>query len=213
MKKNHWFACKKEADIFLKKAGILPDGKLPIDIEVVALQNGYPTNVLTDLRQFGIKGTAYKKIDDGTFEILIDDYHYSNDELSVPFTIAEELSHILIHSHIFEDIDSPEKRIEYERGLDEDDHQVLEMEAKRVASCLLLPVDLFLPYVKDYVTKHETEIRAENPNSDEDLTTILGRRLSPRLGLSQIIVKKALVRYLPNTVTSEIENQFKLIIS
>ena len=92
-------------------------------------------------------GTVFKKLPEGRLEILVDARHYEHDLLSAPFTIAEELGHILIHAEFFEDIKSAEDRIAFEDTLNEQTRRLFEMQAKKVASALLLPSSLYDPFV------------------------------------------------------------------
>ena len=76
--------------------------KFPTDIEVLITKSGFKFDTELDLlKQYGVKGLVAKNTKiKGDFKILLDENHYSNQEFYYPFTMAEELSHIILHSSI-----------------------------------------------------------------------------------------------------------------
>lgn len=207
-KPHSWSHCVTISNSFLNKFGYIAKGILPIDVETLSNIAGYNVNVFHNISQFGIKGTAFKNNEQNKFEIIIDSWHYENDEFSYPFTIAEELAHIILHSDIFENVNNIEDRMSYESDTDEETYQVLEMEAKRLANLFLLPPVLFNPFVIDYVDKNIDLLKKENILNENDLVKTISKRLSPILSLSHFIIEKALLRYTPDKLSEVLNSKF-----
>jgi hypothetical protein len=191
---------KDIAEKFLKAHGYLIEKTnnfldLPVKVEILAAKSGHNIELIPDLqKEFGIKGMAYNNTSKKQFEIFIDSNHYFIETDSCPFTIAEELAHIILHSKIFDQIESIEDRIALETNSTESNHQVIEKQAKSVASELLLPTCLFLPYMDDWFIKNLSQIVDDRPMHENDLLDFIARKIWPDLGLSQYIIKRALIR-------------------
>jgi len=98
-----------------------------VQIEILAKKSGFKVEVIPDLqRDYGIKGMAFFNTTRKKFEIYLDCAHYQSDPDSYPFTIAEELSHIILHSKVFEQIFSIEERIKLAASTTLSNHQYIE---------------------------------------------------------------------------------------
>jgi len=192
--------CSDEAGDVLRRARFIPGKTLPFNIELLSERLGFRVHVLQNLYwRAGLKGTGYRKLPEDRLEILVDQYHYDNQFFQCRFTIAEELSHLLIHAPVFDNIHSVEDRIAYERTLTEEQRAEFEGQATRFASYLLIPNSLFLQACHDWIEKHYEEIVADNPQDENDLITFLAERLHHKLEVSSVVVNKVLNRYQPNS--------------
>jgi Zn-dependent peptidase ImmA (M78 family) len=197
--------CRVVADAFLVKTGAMKRGKLPVDVETAAQRYGIRVHVISGISQkHGTKAVAFKKMPEDRFEILVDQYHYENNELSAAFSIAEVIGHILIHSDIFGTIRTPEERVTFEQELSGEDFQRLEMQAKRVASNLLLPSELLDPYVLNWAQEHIQQILSDRPANEKDLADFMASKLGPKLEVSKQIVQRGLERWTPEPLVARV---------
>lgn len=169
--------------------------KVPINVEILAIKCGHPVETIPDLRnKFGCKGTAWYNKEKNRFEIYIDSYHYQYQGGSSQFTIAEELAHIIIHAEIFKQVESAKDRLALDKNTTESTHMVIEKQAKQVASELLLPTSFFYTYAREWITINLQNIIADRPANESDLLNYIGKKLGDKLGLSGMIIIKALTR-------------------
>jgi len=204
---------RKIAEAFLKRNGYLQEGanfmRLPINVEILAHRVGHPVEVFDDLQsKFDCKGTAYNNKERKRLEIYIDSDHYMNQANSAPFTIAEELAHIMIHSSIFTQIETPEDRAQLETNTRESTRRVIEKQAKCVASELLLPSILFHQYLTAWMQKNLKSILDDRPNDEDDLATFMARKIAAEIGLSEMIVKRAILRKLDTNILGDLTARF-----
>lgn len=81
--------------------------------------------------------------------IFIDEDQFLNDGPRCRFTLAEELAHILIHRPLF-DGRSVAEQIKIQEGFSDYDYQVIERNAKFLASCILMPRETFTARFKHF---------------------------------------------------------------
>ena len=185
--------------------------RLPTNVEILAIKSGHPVEMFQDLyKTFGCKGTAWFNKQNNRFEIYIDNDHYLYQSKSSQFTIAEELSHIIIHSEIFKQVVTPEDRLILDQNTQESTHRVIEKQAKQVASELLLPTSNFYSYITEWFKSNLVNIVADRPANELDLTTFISRQISLKLGLSTIIIERALVREFDEMLIPKLVNQFEI---
>lgn len=185
--------------------------RLPVNVENLAARVGHPVNAIEGLQsEFDMRGLVFLNPTKSRLEIVIDAYHYESQPFSSPFTIAEELAHIVLHRNLFEKIHSPDDRIKLAEAMPESTHRFLEMTAKRLASELMLPDLAFRPFVHKWCSDHITQIREERPIDRNDLLLFMRGELGRRLALSESILERALTR--PNTVpvVDEVIDVFKV---
>ncbi len=204
--------CQEVAEGFLTEHGFIQKKRLPVEVEILAQRAGIRVHVIPGIyARYGVKGIAYKKLDEKRFEILVDDRHYEYEEQSAPFTIAEELGHILIHAELFDSINSVGERIKFEAELDEQTRQHFEMQAKRIGSYLLLPSNLFNPFVLTWCEENIEKIKKDNPANEDDLAYFISSRLQLRINLSRMIIERALLkRWTPTRLIDEIITKFEI---
>jgi Zn-dependent peptidase ImmA (M78 family) len=206
---------KTIVESFLNRHGInyqsdLPI-RLPVNIELLAVKTGCPVSTIDGLRsEFDLRGLVFKKTHQDNFEILIDSYHYQEEEYSSLFTIAEELAHILIHKSIFEQIRSIEDRMELDNTINESTRRLIEMQAKRVGSELLLPDFLFRPFMLKWYENNQKKVDDDRPIDKNDLLSFVSIEVGHRLGLSDRIIRRALERNNPSSIIDELIATFKV---
>jgi Zn-dependent peptidase ImmA (M78 family) len=197
--------CREIAETFLDSHGWLTLPNIPvINIEIVSQRARIPINIIDDLQLFGLYGIGFKNLKENRIEIFIDANHYTMSNKSAQFTIAEEVGHSIIHSSIFEGINSIEDRMKYENSLNEETHQIFERAAKRVGSELLLPCKIFNPFVLDWCKKHIANLQKISPNDEKELSEYIAEKLSPEFDLSNFIINKALNRWNPKRLIDEL---------
>jgi Zn-dependent peptidase ImmA (M78 family) len=202
---------KEVADGILEAHNYLKRGKLPVNVEALALRIGYPPSGIPGLHaRFDLYGTGYFDPDTGKYDILIDSDHYQREDWSSPFTIAEELGHFLLHKQYLVNIHSIEDRITFEENLPESTRRKFERQAKMVGSALLLPHDLFKPYVLKWAEEHAARIRDDRPYDEADFTSFVAEGLARRLGVSRWICERALHRSLPGPLIHELKGHLEI---
>ncbi len=190
------------AEKLLGEYGFIEKGILPIDIELLANKRKCYVSVIPGVyRNRGVKGIAWKNTSNGRFEILIDEDHYTNDDKSYRFTIAEELAHSILHSSFFENISTIEQRILFEKNLDEEDHRRFEMQAKRFANHLLLPTSLFLPKIEEWMKQNSKIIDKFYYKSSGLLILEVANKTELLFDSSVFIIKRALSRFMEKDFT------------
>lgn len=192
---------REKAENFIKQYGLW-DAKLPTNVEILSHKAGYPINYFSGLRsRYDTKGMTWYDTKNNRLEIFIDNDHYNNDIESCPFTIAEELSHIILHSQIFSKVKNPDERLQIDLNISESTFYYIEREAKRLASELLLPSNKFYDYIENWITDNLKEIKAERPANQDDMLNIISRLVKPHIGLSEFIIKRAMLRDInPNFI-------------
>jgi hypothetical protein len=211
-----WFSdpeAKALADGILAQHGLLQREKLTVNVEILALQMGYPIEPIDGLRsRFDLLGTGYRDLERNKTVIVIDSAHYLKESKSSQFTVAEELAHLLIHGNIFDAFTCIEDRIEYESTLSEDDRQILELQAKKLASALLLPGSLYDPQVLSWCRGNLDSIRRSNPLNEKDLSEYIARQLVSTYGLSTWILDRAMQRPTPEMLVHRIIKEFDITL-
>lgn len=202
--------CRDKAETILKDAGFWSN-KIPVKIELLANSLGYNVNTLQGLREhLDSKGLVLFNVEPKKFEIIIDDYHYNNDTESYQFTLAEEISHIILHSKLFQQIKTLDDRLKLDEDITESTHRYIEKQAKSLASELLLPSNKFYPFATDWIKNNLEIIVNEKPSDQDDFASIIARKLKNDLGLSEFIIKRALLREVNPLFLLELKNIFKI---
>jgi hypothetical protein len=199
---------KAIADELLDKYGYLRRNRIPVDVELLAAKLGVFVEPMEGLRsRFDMYGTLYQRLAAGKFSIVVDARHYESHPIKAPFTIAEELSHLLVHKDLFAEVRTIEDRIEFEESLDESTRRIFEAQAKKVANALLLPSSIFDPRVLEWCRTNAAEIKSDNPANENDLAEFISRKLEPVFGLSQFVIQRALTRRAPTPIIQEIRKE------
>ena len=184
---------KRIAHQFLSKHGIL-GGSLPIDIDVLIDKAGITIHSIPAMfDDFGVKGAVLKK--PGGYDIAIDETHYEKQEFYYRFTLAEELSHVLIHTQYVANCSCLEDVQKFHSSLTDDEYKVMEQEARALASQLLLPSQLFDPYVLTCVGNNLNEFLKSPAFSKQDLAQDIAQKMYKDLHLSAEVVKWSILRY------------------
>jgi hypothetical protein len=85
---------------------------------------------------------AYVPAKPGYIFVDEDQYQWNAISFRWRFTIAEELAHILLHRPIFEG-KSAKQIAQIQDGFSDDDYRIIEKNAKFLASCVLMPKEVF----------------------------------------------------------------------
>lgn len=199
------------ANQFLKQIGFNNEKRLPLNIEAIIEKAGYsiiPKKLLK--REFGTYGIVVKKI--AGFDIFIDFDHYMDAEFYNQFTLAEELSHIILHSHYYNEITTIESAIILMNTLSQSEYDKMEQQARVLASCILLPANIFDNFVIEYIKNDLNSLQKENFFSKEDLADYIADKLSYKLSLSKYVISRVILSRYPNLLIDKILNSFGLEI-
>ena len=206
--------CADIAENFLKKHNVLARNQLPTNIENLALKAGFdviPTaNLLAD---HGTRGLFSFDNSTGEPYIRIDLYHYQNQPDQAQFTMAEELAHIILHRDIFSQIKTIDDRIALDRQMSVSDRELIEQQARRVASGLLLPPSIFNGFVMNYCSTNKKPLLEESHTSFETLADSVAHRLKRHIELSHWSLKVALHRWTPEPIMNTVIDRLQLSTS
>lgn len=133
---------KRIANRLLQKHGMLTVKKLPIDIELLIDKAGYSIHPISGMyKDYGVKGAVLKRT--GGYDIAIDENTYETQEFFFRTTLAEELSHIILHEEYVAGIKNLDDVIKFHKSFDDEDYKRIEQQARCLGSQLLLPSELF----------------------------------------------------------------------
>lgn len=126
----------------LSKFHIPPDS-LPVDIELIT-ERDFQITVMPFSglqRNYGIE--AYVAL--SRKNIYVDQFLMNSDrhENRYRFTIAEELSHALLHRTLYEEVRTPEEYFEVNENIKPELHDAMDKDAKHLAGALLMPGSLY----------------------------------------------------------------------
>ena len=182
---------------FLKSVGINRNSKFPFEVDLLADKAGYSVIPIPYLKKdFGVKGVVIKKRG-GSFDIGIDENHYMNEEMYFPFTIAEELGHILAHPYIYQEVNSVEDSIKVLCDIGDIDYKRMEQQARNIGSNILLPALLFDDYVLNYCRENGKEIRSKTFLVKDELADYIAEKISRIINISKFPLFYAILRRYP----------------
>lgn len=117
-----------------------PEGVfIPVDVDYLAeSEPGVSLDIMPGLRHtFGIAGAVIVHSEERRFTILIDQSVADGNAAFYRFTLAEELSHLVLHRSVLEQIETVEDAARLHASPAYHDH--LDRNAKWLASALLMP--------------------------------------------------------------------------
>ena len=200
--------CHAIAEAFLREHGFYSpyrDNSAPyINVENLANKAGYFVQPIPGLSQrHGVKA-AIVRIGAKRLEIHVDLYHYDHHK-NTPFSIAEELGHIILHAHLFANARDVADVIKLIESLSNDTRKRIEIQAKSLASCLLLPDHKLRPFAVGFCKEKERVIKEEELiNHTSGLSSYLEERFVEDHGLSSLIFSRALRRETPTPIIDEL---------
>ena len=185
---------KQIAHQFLAKHGFLSKATLPMDIEALIDKAGITILPVSSMyKDFGVKGAVLKKKEG--FDIAIDEQHYEEQEYYFRFTLAEELSHILLHPRLVAGILSLEDVQSFHQSFTDEEYKKIEQQARTLASQLLLPSQIFDDFVLNWVDKNIDHVRSASIYSKADLSEYIADGLYKPLSLSKDVVRFSITRF------------------
>jgi len=185
---------------------------LPVtDVETMAMRVRYHVSTMKGLAKVcGSWGLGYYNVPEQRYLILIDEDSYAKKYESAQFTIAEELAHKLIHWEHIKNIKSLKERINFQLSLGPQSSAILESQAKKVASALLLPAQKFEEWVLGHCSDNSDGLKAERYPAETQLASKLSIEIAPKLQLSQDIVFRALLRNSPDATVFKVISELNL---
>jgi Zn-dependent peptidase ImmA (M78 family) len=197
------------ANSFIKKVGMHKIKTLPLNIELMIEKAGHHIIPIANLkRDFGAKGVVIKTA--SGYDIGIDLEHYTDQRQKAlyPFTLGEEMAHILIHLYLFDKVTCRRGSVNIINGLTDEDYSVQEQQARNIATCLILPAHIFDRFVIDYVSKNINDLRKLYFSSKEDFSSYLSSILEKELNLSKFVINFVILKRHPDVLIDKILSTF-----
>jgi Zn-dependent peptidase ImmA (M78 family) len=212
-KKYTYAQLKEISESFLEKNNFRK-GIIPTDIEMLIEKSGIIIETIDNLRKdFSVKGLVSKDVkDDGRIKIFIDTRHYEEDAFEYKFTLAEELSHILLHMDFYEGINDIEDYIKKYKSIEDDDYKKYEQQARNLASFLLLPEKEFNEEIISFIDTNIEDYKIFNFQSPENFSNKLSNLISKKFELSHHVIYRTIVSRYPNRIVDIIVDKYTGIL-
>lgn len=181
----------------LREHGYDEKSRIPIDPELVIREKGIDLIPFPGLRRdHGLKGCVAKQ--EGSLQILIDKWHYEEDETSI-FTLGEELGHCVLHLIDLDKVKSVSDwiRIVYQN---KSVSRYIEQQARVFSSNILLPHFSFCDYVLSWTAANLTSISTFSNLTVESLSENIASLLEDEIPLSHWILDYTLRRWPDRTI-------------
>jgi hypothetical protein len=142
---------RKKADEFLRKYH--PSANIPVPIEEI-VEFDFRINIVPVLglqREFEVEGFTSGDLKN----IYVDEYIYTDRITRYRFTLAHEMGHIVLHSHLyrthrFKDIQGWK---EFINSLTEEEHSWLEYQGYAFAGLVLVPKQNLIKYTNEWTKR------------------------------------------------------------
>ncbi len=157
-----------------------PEGvTIPVDIDlIVDTEPNVSLDVAPSLQEAcGIAGAVVAHPKEGRFTILIDERVADGNAAFYRFTVAEEFAHLVLHRGILETVRDLDDVMDLQAS--EKYYGVLDRNAKRLASCILMPTGL----LRQDARARFTRLRATGLG-EEELASKLTIQLAQRYNVS-----------------------------
>ena len=97
----------------------------------------------TSLDSFQALGSLNRRVSDGRLVIVVAEELADHNPNRYRFTLAQEVSHWLLHGEILDRVRTQQEAIEFHDSLQPDDYKRLEGSANRCAGAILMPLSQF----------------------------------------------------------------------
>ncbi len=114
-----------------------------VDVETIIERD---LGVLIDyppFEAFPAVGSLARRVSDGRLVIIVSEELANRNPNRYRFTLAQEVSHLLLHQEVVDAIRSQEDVIEFQESLGPDDYKHMEGNANRCAAAILMPLPQF----------------------------------------------------------------------
>lgn len=140
--------------------------KVPIDIDYIAEMIGIEIFDIPRLKQdFRLLGLLAKV--KGKYVIYVPQGDLKLTNYSLNFTIAEELSHFILHKDYFKDVNDFAEAYEFYTEISEQSEMMVELNAKHLASAILLPKDSLRSSAEEIFRKNKAVYRKVLDNNHD----------------------------------------------
>ena len=127
--------------------------EVPIDIDYITEMMGLEILDISRLKEdfgvYGFLGQVKKK-----FVIFVQKGDFNLTNYYTNFTIAEELSHFILHKEYFRNVKDINEAIEFYTKINQKSEMMIELNAKYLAGAILLP--------REHLKKHAIEVYKQN---------------------------------------------------
>jgi Zn-dependent peptidase ImmA (M78 family) len=114
--------------------------EIPIDIDFLIEIMGLDIRDISRLKEdFGLYGFIGKVRD--TFTIFVQKGDFKITNYNTNLTLAEELSHYILHKHYFETVNDIDEAFDFYAHMKKEADMMMEFNAKHLAGALLIPLD------------------------------------------------------------------------
>jgi Zn-dependent peptidase ImmA (M78 family) len=176
-------ALQAKANEFLTKYH--PTGTIPVPIEeIIDLQLDVSIIPVADLkRQFGVDAYLSHKAEN----IVIDQNTYDNNENRAKFSLAHEISHVILHREFYlaNEIETPSAVLGFQMRMSDEDRKYMEIQAHTFAAHILMPPGKFKAFIA--TVEAETGLIANYTITD---AAALIERLADKFDVSEQAVLK-----------------------
>jgi hypothetical protein len=158
-----------------------PEGvTIPVDVDyIVETEPNVTLDIVSGLQaRCGVAGAVVSHPEERRFTIVIDEQVADGNAAFYRFTVAEEYSHLILHRGILGQVRDLGDVVEL-HGL-ESYYDVLDRNAKRLASCLLMPTEL----LRQDARSRFAALRAAGGVGEEELMQKITRQLAQRYHVS-----------------------------
>ena len=179
------------ADGFLRKYNPKKHTPVPID-EIVEFQFGIDIIPIPGLHEsFEIDGFTSSDLQ----EITVDQYVYEHRQGRYRFTLAHEIGHIVLHSHIYKarKFRTTREWKAFVKSIPEETHSWLEYQAYSFAGLILVPHDPLLTHAKRLVREVRRKITGIK-NEEDIVRQVVAEALAKEFDVSMAVIERRLTK-------------------
>jgi len=115
----------------------------PVDIEMIVEDSLGMLIEVTEVEGFTVLGSICRRKSDGRFVIVVDESTFNRRYKIYRFTLAQEVSHFLLHRELLDAIRTVDDANHFRESLTEQQYRYLESDANRCAGAILMPQRAF----------------------------------------------------------------------
>ena len=111
-----------------------------VDIDYIIEMMGLEIRDINRLKEdFGVHGFIGKV--KGNFTIFVQKGDLKSTNYNTTFTLAEELSHYILHRHYFEEVNDIDEAFDFYAKMKQESNMMMEFNAKYLAGAILVPLE------------------------------------------------------------------------
>jgi len=115
----------------------------PVDIEMIVEDSMGMLIEVTEVDALAVLGSICRRKSDGRFVIVVDEQTFNHRYKIYRFTLAQEVSHFLLHRQLLDSIRTVDDANRFRESLTEEKYRYLESDANQCAGAILMPQHAF----------------------------------------------------------------------